>query len=131
MSIGKDQLVNELGAIQTVAYSLGMHLRYRHIAGVQLVWRTLISIHHAKTLGNVPIMVHLLIVFDQVTCLFVITINFVELGDFVSILVFSHGIEQSLLICGQMVLLIFIFVTILALTRGALVHFRLIDPVVV
>ena len=131
MSIGKFQLVDKLGTIETVAYRLSMYLRNRHVASVQLVWCTFITVHHAKTFGYVPIVVHLLIVFDQMTCLFIFSVNQVELGDFVSIFVFFHCIDQSLFISGQMVLIVFIFVTILALTRVTLVHFRLIDPVVV
>ena len=125
----KDQLVDELGTIQTVRDRSGMDIRDLDVARIDLIRDVFGAAHHAETLGYVAIVVHLLVVLHQVTRLLVFTLHLVQLCDAIGMLILPHGVEQGLLLGRQVILVHPILITVLALARGALIHLWLFDPV--
>ena len=79
-----------------------MLICHLYITAVKLS-RFTFSVHHAESFRDLTTVAHLLVILDKVTGLFILVKHFINLDDFVSILVFAHCIVQGFLANCEMV----------------------------
>ena len=112
-NVFKNDLVDVIGAIYPICNSICMFIRHLNLACIKLSW-LVFTMKHPEAFRYLASLVHPVIVLDQMASFVVLVQDFIQLDNFICVLVLAHRVLQSWLTNCEMVFHIVILVTILA-----------------